>query len=257
MRVVDCFCFFNELRMLRFRLTELGPFVDHFVIVEATKTHKGDPKPLYFLENKHLFTEWLPKIVHVVVSDMPEGSDPWFREKFQRYNLNRGLSQLNLADNDLIIIGDSDEIIDTTMLQLLKNANFRGIISLDQEFYSYTLETRLDKYEWHFAKVLCFETYKRFHYDPSSIRHYTSPPQNVLCPGGWHLSNFGDADFVATKIKSYAHQEFNKTEVIDIDGIRERIKTNKDFLNRTDIILRHIPYSENNHLPKNYKLLLD
>jgi hypothetical protein len=47
-QIIDCFTFFNELDMLEFRLTELDPYVDKFVIIESTKTFTGKPKPLYY-----------------------------------------------------------------------------------------------------------------------------------------------------------------------------------------------------------------
>ena len=69
--VVDGFIFYNELDMLEFRLEEHDSFVDYFVIVEATVTHSGLPKELYFENNKQRFQKFLPKIVHVVVDHIP------------------------------------------------------------------------------------------------------------------------------------------------------------------------------------------
>ena len=51
--------------MLYFRLSELYAVVDYFVLVEATLTHSGNPKPLYYDSNKHLFEEFRDKIIHV------------------------------------------------------------------------------------------------------------------------------------------------------------------------------------------------
>ena len=55
MEVYDCFIFYNELDLLEIRLKTLDSVVDHFVLVEATKTHRGKDKPLYFEENKERF----------------------------------------------------------------------------------------------------------------------------------------------------------------------------------------------------------
>ena len=52
MKIVDCFTFYNELDMLYYRLNLLYSHVDYFVIVEAKETHAGNPKKLYFEENK-------------------------------------------------------------------------------------------------------------------------------------------------------------------------------------------------------------
>ena len=47
-KIYDTFLFFNELDLLEIRLNVLHDVVDHFVIVECTKTYQGNDKPLYF-----------------------------------------------------------------------------------------------------------------------------------------------------------------------------------------------------------------
>ena len=42
-------CFFNELDILELRLNILNPYVDYFVISEASVTHTGNPKPYYLV----------------------------------------------------------------------------------------------------------------------------------------------------------------------------------------------------------------
>ena len=56
-------------------------------------------------------------------------------------------------------------------------------------------------------------------------------PQIIL-NGGWHFSFLKKPELIQKKIKSYAHQEFNKDEFTNIDKIIERIKLNKDIFNR-------------------------
>ena len=46
------------------------------------------------------------------------------------------------------------------------------------------------------------------------------------------LQLFKNPKLIQKKIKSYAHQEFNKDEITNVDKIEERIKLNKDILNR-------------------------
>ena len=46
MKIVDVFPFFNELDLLEIRLNVLDPYVDLFIISEATKTFSGLDKPL-------------------------------------------------------------------------------------------------------------------------------------------------------------------------------------------------------------------
>ncbi len=50
MKIVDVFPFFNELDLLDIRLNVLDPYVDCFIISEATKTFQGGDKPLWMSE---------------------------------------------------------------------------------------------------------------------------------------------------------------------------------------------------------------
>ena len=59
--VYDSFQFFNELDILKLRMNVLKDVVDYFVISESTVTFSGDPKPLYYNENKE--TVLLDKIL--------------------------------------------------------------------------------------------------------------------------------------------------------------------------------------------------
>ena len=65
--IYDCFCFFNELDLLKIRLEELKNVVDKFVLVESTRTFAGRTKPLYFQEYRHEFDEYADKMIYYLV----------------------------------------------------------------------------------------------------------------------------------------------------------------------------------------------
>lgn len=69
--IYDCFSFFNELDLLEIRLNTLDKVVDKFILFESTLTHTGNPKPLYYAENKDRFAKFSDRIVHIVVNDFP------------------------------------------------------------------------------------------------------------------------------------------------------------------------------------------
>ncbi len=48
MKLIDAFIFYNEEKMLDYRLNYYKDIIDYFIIVEATKTFSGLDKPLYF-----------------------------------------------------------------------------------------------------------------------------------------------------------------------------------------------------------------
>ena len=114
--IIDCFTFYNELNMLKFRFKELYEYVDYFILVEATTTFVGNNKELYFKNNKNMFSNYLDKVIHIIVDDMPKDENPWVDEKFQRNCIQRGIKKLKLKDDDILIISDCDEIINTKVL---------------------------------------------------------------------------------------------------------------------------------------------
>ena len=124
-KLVDCFTFYNELDLLEYRLNLLYDTVDYFILVEATLTHVGKPKELYYNQNKERFKQWSDKIIHIVVDDFPFNetninclnNDQWKNEKFQRNCITRGLKKINI---DLLILSDVDEIPDPSLLQKIK-----------------------------------------------------------------------------------------------------------------------------------------
>ena len=109
-KIVDCFTFYNELDMLTYRLNILNDVVDYFVLVEATHTHVGKEKPLFYQDNKHLFEKFNHKIIHIIVDDFPHKypnidiskDEQWINERFQRNCISRGIDKLELNNDDLL-----------------------------------------------------------------------------------------------------------------------------------------------------------
>ena len=122
MKIYDCFIFYNELDLLEIRLNELNDVVDGFVLVEAERSHQNKPKPLFFQNNKNRYEKFLPKIKNIIVSEnLFVDNDAWRNEKLQRNTITVGLS--DLADDDLVIVSDADEIPSKQSVQNLKKTN--------------------------------------------------------------------------------------------------------------------------------------
>ena len=259
MKIVDCFTFYNELNMLKFRLEYLSDTVDYFVLVEATLTHSGNHKPLYFQENKSMFSKYLDKIIHVVVTDLPIEPKPILfqkskkyeftmkRENFQRICIDRGIKQLNLQDEDVIIISDCDEIAHKNTI---KNTKIDKLYSLEQDLYYYNL-TLQQKNKWNQAKICNYETYKHIS-NPQIIRFIQTP--NIIQKGGWHFSYFGNVDFIINKIRNFCHYDW--FEKLSYDEIKNKIESGKFLIDLNFIDLIKIPIEENTNLPEGYETLL-
>lgn len=265
-RIIDCFTFYNELDLLEYRLDILNDVVDFFVLVEATKTHVGYDKDLYFENNKSRFDKYLHKIVHTVDNelksndelDMQKG-EQWQNENRQRNSINVGISMLNnniqLNDDDIIIISDLDEIPNPKTLYALKTEKFDiDYIPLELDLYYYDIQHRIST-NWYASIIVKYKKYIT-HPVPQDYRNHLNIQPYFIKNAGWHLSYFGSTDFIKNKIQNYTHQENNIPQFTNSDHINDCIQNNKDLFNR-NILMEFIPINQNTNLPpliQNYKL---
>jgi beta-1,4-mannosyl-glycoprotein beta-1,4-N-acetylglucosaminyltransferase len=234
-----------ELDILEIRLNELKDVVDKFVLVEATKTHSGLDKPLYYLQNRSRFLEFFDKIIHIVVHDMPMTSeeiqsaispqdrkwldtgyqmgDNWVRERFQRNAIMRGL--VDCSPDDIIIIEDADEMLYPDIIAKLDGTMCEGSNAVEQEFRTCYANWKCVNMPWYGSKVLQY----KYVTNPSEHRFHT-PASCYINKGGLHMNFWGGAEAIQTKIKSYAHQEFNIPAVLD--NVGTQLENRKDVLGR-------------------------
>jgi beta-1,4-mannosyl-glycoprotein beta-1,4-N-acetylglucosaminyltransferase len=258
-KIADCFIFYNELELLEYRLNLLNNIVDYFILVESTKTFSGKDKKLYYQDNKERFNKFQDKIVHIIVDDMPysenniKNDEQWLNEHFQRNSISKGINILNLKVHDLIIISDVDEIPDPNTLSELKKTNYEFTMRvLDMDFYYYNLNCKL-KQEWLVAKILSYKTYKYLNLSCNDIRCISSFPK--ISNGGWHLSYFGNNEFIQRKLDAFSHQDLNIPLYNDLDKIQDKIDKCIDLFSR-DIDLKFIDIKDNKYLPPMYDIYL-
>jgi len=259
-KIVDCFTFYNELEMLNYRLNILNDVVDYFVLVEATHTHVGKEKPLFYQENKHLFEKFNHKIIHIIVDDFThkfpniniEKEEQWINERYQRDCISRGINKLHLQHNDVITITDLDEIPNPKLLKKIKNNEIKVDINIiEMDLYYNNLNSKMD-HQWQHSKILTFQKYNELKIGCDKLRFYSCP---IIKNAGWHLSYFGNEKFIKNKIENFGHQEYNKVEFTDEKKIRERIKNGNDLFDRPVSII-NIPIEDNNNLPPDYDIYL-
>ncbi len=246
--IYDCFTFFNELDLLEIRLNVLNDVVDRFVLVEATKTHSGKDKPLYFKENQERFKAFQDKIIHIVVADYPAGASTWVYENHQRNAILRGLSQAQ--PDDAIMISDMDEIPRPDLVRAY--AQTKEVVLFVQKLYYYYLNyLNVSNPEWPLGTKLfpyrCLlgdDSTLSFSYNEfllPEINQGVTPTKmrfvqnvTVIRNAGWHFSYLGGTEAIIKKIQSTAHQEFNQEKNRDSDDILERIRAGKDLFGRGD-----------------------
>ena len=229
-KVIDCFTYNGEADILELRLNILYPHVDVFLIGEAPITFSGQPKPLYFEQQKERFAPFMDKIMYWVVEeyyqpwllglmqkeyDLMNTNQPFLMAFYQKESLNIPL--LNFDENDTVYYGDVDEIWTPQELQSEPH-------KLEQLSYSMYLNNRTTE-PWKGTAIA-----RRKDYTNTGIGHIRQKTNKFLPNGGHHFSNMGGLEELRRKINSYDHQEINTQEIHD--KLEERHKAGTDFLGR-------------------------
>lgn len=204
-KIYDIFIFFNELDLLEIRMNILDKYVDYFVIVEATKTFKGEHKELFFQKNKNRFEKFAKKIIYYIVDDMPESRSElenilknkikndtqrkiiidtlttdnipknethWLREFYQKKSIKKAIT--HLKDDDFCFISDIDEIWNPkASIDYSKNIVYK----FKQKMYIYFLNNRSSE-KWEGTIATKYKNIKN-----NSINHLDTPKKpniNIL-----------------------------------------------------------------------------
>ena len=242
MKLIDCFMYFDDNLVLDIRLNTLNKYVDKFVIAEATLDHAGNSKKLNFdIKN---FVKFKDKINYIVVEDIPKNVENFkknwhpahMRDQFQRNALERGYKNFN--EEDLIMISDVDEIPNPSKISEFQIQN-KYACFIQKNFQAKINRLNITEDKWPGTKI-CQKKYLR---SPQWLRNiktkkkkiwqfYKEKEPQIILDGGWHFSFLKDYNLIQKKIKSFAHQEFNKENFTDVRQIEERINSGNDIFER-------------------------
>ena len=239
MKIFDCFMYFDEEVILDLRLNILNSYVDYFVIVESTYTHKGELRKLKFDHQK--FKKFEKKIIYLTYDFVPKNIEKIFekdnedikskkyilnanlRENAQRNYISMGIKEAD--DNDIIIVSDVDEI--PNLEQLNFNKLKSKITMFRQDMFYYKLNLKLPNYVWVGSKA-CKKKYlktpqwlrnikdKKFPFYRFDILFSKTKFTDIkfIDNGGWHFTNIKTAADIEHKLKSYLHhREFDENPI--------------------------------------------
>tara|TARA_B100001029_G_scaffold19431_1_gene12946 strand:- start:49 stop:855 length:807 start_codon:yes stop_codon:yes gene_type:complete len=239
MAIFDCFQYFNEDHIADLRFNILDEYVDFFVVVESTVNHQGQARKLHFDKNK--YKKFQNKIVYIEVDDTPDNikkphtGGESLVEQHQRNSIMKGLNKSQ--DNDLIILSDVDEIPDLNKLKVF-DKNKYAVFS--QKMFMYKLNLlNLNENNWHGSKICLKKNLK----SPQWLRNLKFKKYpfwridkqknlQIIDNGGWHFAYLQDVKNISKKIKSFAHGEFNKAEIVSEKNIELKINQGEDVLGR-------------------------
>ena len=234
--VYDCIPFFNELDILKLRMQIMAPYVDFFVIEEASVTFSGEAKPMIFAGNRQLFAEFEDKIRYVAVEDSPmEGVTTHERDKYQKNQLIRAMG--DCRPEDIIIFSDVDEIPKPeTLVHVIEHFEAGKIYHLAQRMFYCFLNMEevsgnllsitgefpnVEKRQWLGTKICSFADIP----EEGIVFLREVPPtdkRSVRVPeGGWHFGYMGGdgerdvAKRIVEKVQAAAHSEYNSKRYLN------------------------------------------
>ena len=111
--------------MLEIKLAEMGDEIHRFIVVEGAFSLQNTPReqcfPRIAADNPHI-ARWMHKIVYVFDTDAIPGFRYWEAEVYYRDLIGlKGLPQVpGLRKDDLVLIGDVDEIFSRQFLRFLR-----------------------------------------------------------------------------------------------------------------------------------------
>ena len=251
MKIFDCFMYFDEETVLELRLNILDKYVDYFVIVESSFTHKGDKRDLKF--NHQKFKKFKDKLIYITYDEEPPEirknlinekdneaiksfkyiENAILRENGQRNYILKGLDLAN--NDDMILISDVDEIPNLENLELSKIQE--KIILFKQDMFYYKFNLKLPNFNWTGTKA-CKKKYLK---SPQWLRNIKDRKYSlyrfdvlfsqtkfidlkIIENGGWHFTNLKSAEEIEHKLRSYLHHREFDVNPISINEIKNIIK---------------------------------
>lgn len=233
--IYDCIPFFNELDILKLRMQIMAPYVDKFVLEEATVTFSGEPKPMTFAEHRDMFAEFEDKIIYVAVDNSPMGDVTTHeRDMFQKNQLIRGMTECR--PDDIVIFSDVDEIpnpkvlteifqhFDSSKIYHLAQRMFYCFLNMEEvsgNLLSITGEFKgVEHRQWLGTKICSFGNLPKE--GIVSLREVSpDDPRSVrVADGGWHFGYMGGdgerdvAKRIGIKVRAAAHQEYNESRYL-------------------------------------------
>ena len=198
-----------------------------------------------------------------------ENGQQWMNEAFQRESINRGFEIICWCNEDYIIVSDVDEIPDPNTLRDIKNCKIKPfeIYKLAQDLYYYNLNSKQNN-KWHHSYIMSYGYFNKYRkkeipiekciYFENSYKFLINNNERMflnelrltfdhdggilnLENGGWHLSYFGNEEFIKNKYANFSHVEIS-SDSMDLKKIRESINNQ----NKMRI-------EDNNYLPHKFE----
>ena len=177
----DSIRFSGDVEFLKFRLIELDPYVDYFIIADFNHVDSE----LSFIKNKNLFDEWNHKISHIFVDEDSFLSK--IKDEFIR---------LNPYFEDILMISNVNEIPNLNYKDEILQRLIFGPIKLEHQNFIWNIDY-IDTVRRRGTMVFSFTSILQSKHTMSSLlrtKFTSNVIGSVLYSNGWKFLNFGDYD---------------------------------------------------------------
>ena len=253
MKIYDCTTFYSEHMMLDVRFHVLNDYVEKFIVTESLYSHSGQPKKLNFDINN--YPKFKDKIIYLVIDQEPDDLI-----KIENTKEHQGLKRINslkrielsynymmkatenLANDDLIILSDNDEIPNLNSKQF-KQSN-KNVFIFKQLFFYYKFNLLYDLMPWFGSKACKKKSLKSF----SWLRNLKSKKYSfwrldtyfnenkltnleIIKDGGCHFTNIKTPEELYIKMTNFGHHNEFELSGLTVEDLRKKIDEGVVFYN--------------------------
>lgn len=229
MAIVDITTFNGEFELWDIHYNILKDFVDTFIVCEFDTTFSGEsktfysdqidkskyPKVKFVLRSGDVWTEEEKQVAWA--SPNTGGAAHWTREFLQKESIKNAMECCNVQDNDIIFIGDVDEIWHPSALRLV------GPYKLKLKVYTYYLNNR--------SSEVFYGPLKAKYGDIKNLilNHVRTNAPRTKRYYGWHFTSMAK-DLRKKLTDSYTHESYATPQILE--NLEYNIEHNQDFLGR-------------------------
>ena len=223
-KTFDSFVLRGELGLLEFRLSELDPFVDIFIIAELDSNKQNS----HFIENKLMFDKWKKKIRHIFVTE-------------ESY-LNKITAEFVNHDpdfDDILLFSEINEVPDLRKKsEITKELKYGSILLQHQNFV-----WNIDHIDNNFIDGTFIIAFNSILVDKEILKKTYSKKHNLKSGGiqriknGWKFSNFKLED-------NFKKQIEDKLPPVEIDPITTYMLVEHNGDIELPVNTRLLPYTQ-------------
>jgi beta-1,4-mannosyl-glycoprotein beta-1,4-N-acetylglucosaminyltransferase len=202
--------------MLDIHLAITDHYVDRWVVLEASRTFSGLPKPYNLLDNLDRYQQQYGDRIQVVTLALEEHQTNLICETMMRQAIAPALS--DCAPDDIVIHGDLDEIINpecwADIVAMMDQHN--QPVSCGFEMYMYRFDQRAER-GWKgsvVARRSMFDTPHELYKGASIKRKNRDHCVGFPTPVGWHWTWMGSDDLIRNKVVSCIESQHRDPEQI-------------------------------------------